>query len=105
MNGVIFMKAESGLGERAANALGIPGETGSLPTVFVTGCREVRVERHKGLLDFSDREVSLACGQVGVRIRGENLTIAGMCRGDIRLRGRIAAVEFIYPEGENAEVG
>ena len=99
------MKAKAGFIEQAANNLGIPGQTGTLPSVFITGCREIQIERHRGLLDFSHSQVDLSCGQVAVRVRGEGLTIAGMCKGDIRLRGKIQAVEFIYPEGENAEMG
>lgn len=94
------MKAESGFIENVSSRLGLPGDVAAgLPAVFITGCREIRVERHEGLLAFSEELIDLNCGQVIVRIKGEKLEIAGMCRGEIRVRGKLDAVAFVYTPG------
>lgn len=77
---------------RKAEELGIPF---SGPLLTVEGGGSLLLERHRGVIEYSDTRVVLATGLYTLRITGENLTMTAMDAQAVRLRGRIDALEFL----------
>ncbi len=86
-------KAE-GLLERTAQVFDIPGEAAGMPRVEITGCREVRMENHKGILAYGDREIVVSGGRLMIRVRGEGLELKAMTGSELLITGTVSAVEL-----------
>lgn len=65
-----------------------------LPRVTVIGDRQVLVENHRGLLEYSGEIVELAGGRLRVRIRGEGLYLKAMDPEMILVGGQIFGVDM-----------
>ena len=50
--------------------------------------------RHRGVLSYSTETVEIGGGSLTVRVIGTELQLVAMTEGELRLRGRIAAVEL-----------
>ncbi len=87
-------KRGEGLLEKTAQALDIPGETLGLPRVELTGRREVRMENHKGILAYGDREIVVSGGRLMIRVRGEGLELKAMTGSELLITGTVSAVEL-----------
>ena len=57
--------------------------------------REVLLERHHGVLEYTDERIRVAARDMTVEIRGSELRLGAMNQGALHIRGRVAAVEFI----------
>lgn len=57
--------------------------------------REVLLERHHGVLEYTDERIRVAARDVTVEIRGMDLRLGAMSQGALHIRGQVAAVEFI----------
>ena len=70
-----------------------------LPRLEMVGSRQLYLEHHTGILAYSQDLVD-ANTSVGVlRIRGANLTLLAMTAGELRIGGRIDAVEWLGADG------
>ena len=80
----------------AAQRLEIPtfGLKGA-PRLTVTGRRQVLVEQHGGLTQYSDDCVEFAVAGGHVRLRGTQLRLIAMDRGALLLSGVISSIEFV----------
>ncbi len=83
-----------GLLERTAQVFDIPGEAAGLPRVEITGCREVRMENHKGILAYGTEEILVSGGKLIIRVRGEGLELKAMTGNELFITGTIAGVEL-----------
>lgn len=81
---------------RAAGALGEPGETAAgAPQVTVTGTGRLRVENHRGLVDYSEEELTLAAAGFLLRVRGEGLELLAMTDLELVVTGSIRSLEYM----------
>jgi len=84
----------SGMMERLAGRLALPEEL--LPgtaRLTLTGGDLVRIENHRCLLSFAPDAVEVGCGKLRLRIRGRDLELRGMERGELFITGAILSVE------------
>ncbi|MBQ9535528.1 MAG: sporulation protein [Clostridia bacterium] len=65
-----------------------------LPRLDIGG-GEVLMERHRGIIDYSEECIKVAAKRQTVKISGSGLELVAMNKTQLRIRGEIAAVEFI----------
>jgi len=66
---------------------------GRASKVTISGSWSVLVENHRGLLDYSEDTVLLACGAKSVRVRGEGLELRAMDKRSVYVTGTIFGVD------------
>lgn len=59
------------------------------------GDRQFFLEGHEGILAYSDTQIDVSAGALVVRVRGSGLELRRMTGQEVRIRGKIDAVEFI----------
>lgn len=83
--------------ERMADSFDLPSDiVAGLPRVEITGCRQIYVENHQGLLGYDPSEVSINGGSVVLRIKGDGLQMRAMRQGQLKLEGQLFSIEFLY---------
>lgn len=73
----------------------LPSKILSLPTITITGNREITIEQKYKLLAFSDRMIQLQCEDGIVQINGNSFMIKLMYPNEIILEGNIVEVRFL----------
>ena len=58
-------------------------------------------DRHRGVLSYTTETVDIGGGDMTVRVIGTDLQLMAMTEGELRLRGRIAAVELRRQGGDH----
>lgn len=85
-----------GLRTRAAELFDLPADlVAGLAHMEVLGDRQLFLEGHDGILSYSDTQIDISAGALVVRVRGSALELRGMTEDEVRVRGQIAAVEFV----------
>ena len=80
---------------RALTAAGLPADAdGRLPVVTVTGGSYVRVEHHRGILQFTDSCVRLYTVRGIIRITGKGLVSSRMDGEEMLIEGKISQICF-----------
>ena len=80
--------------ERVAEALDLPGDAvAGLPRIELLGDRELRMENHRGILDYGSGEIHISGGRLAVRVLGEDLELRAMNGTELLITGHIRAVE------------
>ena len=75
--------------------LDLPAEVSAgLPKIELTGTAEFSMEPHKGLLEYEQNRVMVACNNGSVTVLGEELTIRLMNQSRIKVIGKIRSVEL-----------
>ena len=83
--------------EKAAGAFNLPTDlVAGLPRIEVTGCREVYIENHRGLLNFDTQEVVVSGGAVRLVLRGDEFTIRAMNARELRIEGLLFGLDIQY---------
>lgn len=83
------------LAQRVSEVFDLPGDVlGGLPRIELTGDGELRMENHRGILDYGSEEIHVSGGRLMVRIRGEGLELRAMNRTELLITGRIHSVEL-----------
>lgn len=62
--------------------------------IIITSNKEVIVDSCKGILEYSDNLIRFNCGNLVVKIRGENLELSSLTPEQGIVKGWIFAVEF-----------
>ena len=57
--------------------------------------------QHRGVLSYTTETVDIGGGAMTVRVIGTDLQLMAMTEGELRLRGRIAAVELRRQGGDH----
>lgn len=70
-----------------------------LPRLEMVGGRQLYLEHHSGLLSYSETQIDANTAAGVLRIRGERLTLMAMTAGELRIGGKIAAVEWVGADG------
>ncbi|MEA5039480.1 MAG: YabP/YqfC family sporulation protein [Clostridiaceae bacterium] len=77
---------------RRAEELGVPF---SGPLLTLEGDGALLLERHRGVIEYTDTRVVLAAGLYTLRVTGQGLTLTAMDAQAVRLRGRIDTLELL----------
>lgn len=81
--------------EKVAQVFSLPADAvAGLPLLELTGDRQLRVERHRGILAYDPREIHIGGGKVTIRVRGMGLELKVMNRTELLITGQIIAVEL-----------
>ncbi len=81
---------------RLANAADIPlSFERSMPEIRISAMESLVIEPHCGVRSFSEDSILVETGGGLVHIRGEALIMKRMTWRELRLQGRISAVELI----------
>lgn len=81
---------------RMAELFDLPADlVAGLAHMELLGDRQFFLEGHEGILSYSDARIDVSTGGVVVRVRGAGLELRSMTERELRIRGRIDAVEFV----------
>jgi len=72
-----------------------PDAVAGLPHVEVLGNARFYMERHRGVVSYSDREIAVSGGRFIVRVCGECLQLVSMTEDALRIEGSICRVEWV----------
>ena len=61
----------------------------------VTAGRHLRIENHRGLLEYGAERIVVNTGEQTVSIMGARLTLTAMTRQEVLIEGEIQAVEWM----------
>ncbi len=89
-------KREGGPLAEAAERFDLPPEliTG-MPHIEVAGNRQFYMERHRGILSYSDKEIAINGEALIVRVVGEKLELLSMTGEALRIGGIITKIEWV----------
>ena len=80
--------------DRAAEALGVPGETLGQMKLSLTGESHVLIENHRGLLEYGEEQISVSGGRLCLKVRGEGLSLVAMDGCSLIIKGRILGIDL-----------
>ena len=87
---------EDGVLTHVAELFDLPADViAGLPHIEMIGGRQLFLEKHRGLLAYSDETIDINTGAVVVRVRGKGLELLAMTAEELRVGGSIEAVEFL----------
>ena len=87
---------KEGFLEKTARVLDLPADgLAGLPSLWMLGDREVRVENHRGILSYGTEEIHVGGGAMIVRIRGTGLRLRVMTDMELLVTGQILGVELL----------
>lgn len=66
-----------------------------VPLVTITGNLELYIENYKSLIEYTDRIIRIKRREGEIRISGENLQIAYYKTAEMKITGRIRAIEYL----------
>ena len=66
-----------------------------LPRLEMVGSRQLYLEHHAGILAYSEEQIDVNTTEGALRVRGEGLSLLAMTAEELRIGGRIAAVEWV----------
>lgn len=96
MQGGMCVKRTRALLAAAAERLDVPQDVlTDAHRVEVQGFRQVTVEHHRGVTEYTEEAVGVAVAQGSVRITGAGLTITIMNQGFVVVCGNIANVALV----------
>ena len=67
----------------------------ALPRLEMVGSRQLYLEHHAGILAYSEEQIDVNTSAGALRVRGEGLSLLAMTAEELRIGGRIAAVEWV----------
>ena len=95
-------KQKQGIKQRirlAAEQLDLPeGMLSGMPQITLDGNLQLLVERHIGITEYGNDRIRIAEKSFIIEILGEGLHLVAMDSENIRVRGKIVAVNFLYRE-------
>ena len=91
---------DGGVLDAVAELFDLPADVvAGLPRLEMVGSRQLYLEHHTGILAYSQDLVDANTSAGVLRIRGANLTLLAMTAGELRIGGRIDAVEWLGADG------
>lgn len=80
---------------RAASLFALPADAvAGLFHLELIGTRELYLENHKGVLEYTPTAVTLHGGDRAIRITGRELTLSTMTDTELRLTGWLDTISF-----------
>ena len=81
---------------RMAELFDLPADiVAGLCRVEMLGDRQLFLEGHGGLLSYGTEQIDVSAGTLTLRVRGSGLTLRSMTDTELRIAGRIDAVEYV----------
>ncbi len=89
----------SGVMDSVAELFDLPADIiAGLPHLELVGNRQLFLERHTGILSYSEEQIDVNTVSGVVRVRGQRLTLVAMTAEEVRIGGVISAVELVGAE-------
>lgn len=89
-------KEKEGVLTSVAELFDLPEDViAGLPHLEMAGNRQLFVERHRGILSYSEELIDINTGIGILRVRGKKLTLLAMTSEELRIVGNIDAVEWV----------
>ena len=89
-------KRENGVLNAVAELFDLPADVvAGLPRLEMVGSRQLYVEHHAGILAYSEEQIDANTTAGVLRVRGQRLTLLAMTGEELRIGGRIDAVEWV----------
>ena len=66
-----------------------------LPRLEMVGSRQLYLEHHTGILAYSQEQIDVNTAAGVLRVKGEALSLVAMTAEEVRIGGRISAVEWV----------
>ena len=86
---------EGGVLSAVAELFDLPADVvAGLPRLEMVGSRQLYLEHHTGILAYSQEQIDANTAAGVLRVRGERLTLLAMTAGELRIGGKIDAVEW-----------
>ena len=87
---------EGGVLSAVAELFDLPADVvAGLPRLEMVGSRQLYLEHHTGILAYSQEQIDANTAAGVLRVRGERLTLLAMTAGELRIGGKIDAVEGV----------
>lgn len=87
---------ERGVLSTVAELFDLPADVvAGLPRLELVGSRQLYLEHHTGILAYSREQIDANTTAGVLRVRGEDLTLLAMTGEELRIGGRIDAVEWM----------
>jgi sporulation protein YqfC len=84
-----------GLLEKTAQVFDLPADAlAGLPRVELVGDREVRMENHRGILAYGDKEIHVSGGPFLIKVTGEGLELRAMTGLELLITGHITGIQL-----------
>ena len=81
--------------ERTAQVFDLPADVvAGVPRLELVGTGELRMERHKGILAYGDREIHISGGSYVVKVTGEELELRAMTGLELLITGWITGIQL-----------
>ncbi len=89
-------KKDLGVFREAAELFDLPGDVvAGLPHVELVGNSQFYMERHRGILSYSQEEIDINSDKMIIRVKGAGLELVSMTGEALRIRGSISQVEWV----------
>ena len=86
---------EQSLKNKIAEASGLPKDVVmGQPVVTVLGRMELNIENYRGIIEYTDTLIRVQTKAGQIRITGKNLSVDYYTNDDMKLTGRIEAIEY-----------
>lgn len=80
----------------AAELFDLPADVvAGLPHIELVGNTQFYMERHRGIISYSEESIDINSDRMIVRVRGSGLELVSMSGEALRIRGTIAQVEWV----------
>ena len=87
---------EGGVLSTVAELFDLPADVvAGLPQLEMVGSRQLYLEHHTGILAYSEEQIDANTTAGVLRVRGQRLTLLAMTGEELRIGGRIDAVEWV----------
>ena len=87
---------DGGVLDAVAELFDLPADVvAGLPRLELIGSRQLYLERHTGILAYSEEQIDVNTSGGVLRVRGERLSLLAMTAEELRIGGIIAAVEWM----------
>ena len=85
-----------GVMNTVAELFDLPGDVvARLPHLEMVGGMQLYLERHTGILGYSQEQIDINTTSGVLRIKGAKLSIIAMTAEELRIGGQIAAIELL----------
>ena len=87
---------EDGVMNAVAELFDLPADVvAGLPRLEMVGSRQLYLEHHAGILSYGEDQIDVNTHAGVLRVRGAQLSLLAMTAEELRIGGRIAAVEWV----------
>lgn len=89
-------RREQGVLNAVAEWFDLPADVvAGLPRIELVGSRELYIQRHAGILAYSELNIDVNTTGGVLRVKGSGLTLNAMTAEEVRIGGEIASLEWV----------